>query len=141
MLDTNVFNWLVQGDLVLEDLPEGDFVATHVQRAELQATRADEKRNALLAKFSEIVTNVHSAPFSFDVAGAGFDQGRFTDGVIANAIRGDLDAKRKKRNNAKDALIAETALTNGFTLVTCDYDLAVVAEKHGCPVTFLEKHR
>jgi hypothetical protein len=33
MVETNVFNWLAQGDLSIDDLPSnGDFVATPVQR-------------------------------------------------------------------------------------------------------------
>jgi predicted nucleic acid-binding protein len=140
MFDTNVFNWLVQRDLSINDLPlNGEFVATPVQRSELEATPGDEKREALLAKFSEVVTDLYSAPFAFDVPGAGFDQGRWTDGKLASAIRSDLDRHRKKRNNIQDALIAETAITNGFTLVTCDGALRHVAEAHGCQVLLFEK--
>jgi predicted nucleic acid-binding protein len=142
MLDTNVFNWLVQGDLSIDDLPSnGDFVATPVQRAELEATRTDEKREALLAMFSEVVIDLYSASLSFDVRGAGFDQGRWTDGKLASAIRSDLERKRKKRNNVQDALIAETAITNGFILVTCDGELRRAAEAHGCRVRFFSKKR
>ena len=140
MFDTNVINWLVQGDLSIDDLPSnGDFVATAVQRAELEATRGKAKREALLAKFSEVVTKLYSAPFAFDVPGAGFDQGRFTDGKLASAIRSDLDSEQKKRNNIQDALIAETAITNGFMLATCDGALRRVAEAHGCKVLFFDK--
>ncbi len=140
MVDTNVFNWLVQGDLSIDDLPSnGYFVATPVQRAELEATRDDAKRAALLAKFSEVVTGLYSAPFAFDVEGAGFDQGRWTDGILASAIRNDLNCERERRNNIQDALIAETAITNGFTLVTCDRALRDVAQAHGCRVVFFQK--
>jgi predicted nucleic acid-binding protein len=140
MVDTNVFNWLVQGYLAIDDLPsDGDFFATPVQRAELEATRDDAKRGALLANFSEVVTGLYSAPFTFDVPGAGFDQGRMTDGILASAIRSDLDGERKKRNNIQDALIAETAITTGFTLVTCDRTLRNVAQAHGCTVLFFER--
>jgi hypothetical protein len=86
MVETNVFNWLAQGDLSIDDLPSnGDFVATPVQRAELEAACDDAKRGALPAKFSEVVTCLYSAPFAFDVPGAGFDQGRWTDGILASA--------------------------------------------------------
>ncbi len=129
IVDTNIINWLVQVDLSIDDLPlNGNFVATAVQRAELGATPGKAKREALLAKFSEVVTEIYSAPLAFDVPGAGFDQGRFTDGKLASAIRSDLDSERKKRNNIQDALIAETAITNGFMLATCDGALKRVGD-------------
>jgi predicted nucleic acid-binding protein len=140
LLDTNVFNWLVQGDLSIADLPSnGAFVATPVQRGELDKTPDQTKRGALLALFSTIVTDLHPAPFAFDVQGAGFDQGRWTDGILANALRNDLDRKQKKPNNIEDALIAETAITYGFILVTSDRNLRAVAESHGCRVMLLSK--
>lgn len=88
MLDTNVFNWLLQGVLPI------------------------------------------------DVPGAGFDEGRWTDGKLANDIRAHLDREKKKRDNMQDALIAETAITKGFTLITCDDPLRRAAEAHGCRVLF-----
>jgi predicted nucleic acid-binding protein len=140
LLDTNVFNWLVKGDLSIFDLPsDGDLIATPVQRAELEATPGDEKRKILLATFSEVVTGLFSTSFAFDVPGAGFGQGRWTCGKLVDLIQSDLDRDRKKPNNLQDALIAETAITNGFTLVTCDGPLKQVAETRGCHVLFFEK--
>jgi predicted nucleic acid-binding protein len=139
MVDTNIFNWLVQRDLLTNDLPsDGEFVATAVQKAELGATSNSQKRAALFAKFSQVVTDLHSAPLAFDVPGAGFNQGRFTNGKLASAITDDLDKKEKKDNNIQDALIAETAITNGSTLLTCDRALKEVAEAHVCRVLFFE---
>lgn len=142
MLDTNVFNWLVQGDLSIDDLPsDGDFVATPVQREELRATKEYETREALLAKFSQIVSDLYSAPFAFGIPGAGFGEGRWTDGKLAKAIQTDLDGKQKKPkpNNLQDALIAEAAIAANCTLVTCDQALRDAAEAHGCKVWFFEK--
>lgn len=89
--------------------------------------------------FSEVVTDLFFAPLAFDVPGAGFDQGRWTDGELGTAILSDLELEQKKRNNIQDALIAESAITGGFTLVTCDGTLRRVAEAHGCQVLFFPK--
>ncbi len=143
MLDTNVFNWLVQGDLSMDELPwNGMFVATPVQRAELKATRNEDKRKALLKKFSEVVDRVSSVPLAFDVPGAGFDQGAFADSKLAEltaAIRCDLDRTGKKANNIQDALIAATAIANGLTLVTGDNALKKAVEANGGRVKLLLK--
>jgi predicted nucleic acid-binding protein len=89
------------------------------------------------------------AAFSFDIPGAGFGQGEWrSDGVLYNALKKDLDdawdrkptkeqKRSKKRNNSKDALIADSAIFNGCTLLTCDSDLAKAAAKHGVNVMHL----
>jgi predicted nucleic acid-binding protein len=52
-------------------------------------------------------------------------------------IKLELDALNKgKRNNWHDAIIAQTALVNGYALMTDDYDLAEVAKRYGIQVIY-----
>ena len=56
---------------------------------------------------------------------------------LAQQIRNDLDVLNKgKPNNIQDALIAEVAAVNNYTLVTADYDLAQIAKKYGIHCTY-----
>jgi hypothetical protein len=93
-----------------------------------------------------------SVSFSFDIPGAGFDEGVWNqDPSVFNAVNADLHeawemlpAKKKrkrKKNNAKDALIAEAAKRGDFTLLTADYHLAEVTKKHGIKVCYLKPRR
>jgi len=53
------------------------------------------------------------------------------DGAIYESIKGQLDTKNGgRRSNIHDALIAEVAIVNGFTLLTADADLAEIATNH-----------
>jgi predicted nucleic acid-binding protein len=155
MVDTNIFSNLVSGELRIESLPcDGEFWATPVQREELYAAPSDI-REQLVSKFKEFVDpqSLVGVSFSFDIPGAGFDEGVWNhDPSVFNAVKADLHeawemlpAKQKKRkkkeNNAKDALIAEAAKRGDFTLLTADYHLAEVTKKHGIKVCYLKPRR
>ena len=57
--------------------------------------------------------------------------------MLYRALVSDLDALNGgKRNNAHDALIAEAAIVNGYTLVTADYHLQLVAQAQQCHVVY-----
>jgi predicted nucleic acid-binding protein len=57
---------------------------------------------------------------------------KVSDGCIYTSVRSQLDAKNGgRRSNIHDALIAEVAIANGFTLLTADADLAEIAREHG----------
>jgi len=59
MLDTNVFNKLIDGAIVLNDLPDDSkFLATPVQLAEINKTPDNKRRLALLEKFHELINEV-----------------------------------------------------------------------------------
>jgi len=152
MVDTNIFSNLVSGEIRLESLPpDGEFWSTPVQWAELNDARGD-RRSQLLSKFKEIVDSkaIVPAAFSFDVRGAGFDEGEWrNDTSVYDALKTDLDeawkrlpTKKKKRkkkgNNAKDALIAEAAMLRDFTLLTSDSDLAEAAKKNRIKVSYVK---
>lgn len=61
-----------------------------------------------------------------------WNQGKWSDGVLFEKLKQDLDALNKsKANNARDVLIAEVAIVSGFTLLTADRDLSAVVKNHG----------
>ncbi len=155
MFDTNVFNRALDGILHTEAL-QGKVVvyATHVQRDELNNTRSVERRDKLNQAFVDLVAK--SLPTdSLALDASRLDQARLRErrevpttsavwGVsrwgeagwgmeddLYSALKEDLDLLRKEPNNVQDALIAETAIVQEYTLITDDKNLETVAKKHG----------
>ncbi len=75
-----------------------------------------------------------SADATFVVGLSRIGQARLSDGKLCEAPRTALDILEKKPNNIHDALIAEVAIIDRCTLLTCDKNLARVAEAHGAEV-------
>jgi len=138
VLDTCVFNWLLSERIELSHLPsDGEFVATHVQRDELDRTPCETRRANLLGCFTEVVDE-HVFTESAVVGVSKVGLCKLSDGQLYSSIRHALDSLNKsKPNNASDALIAEVAIVNGWTLITADRDLAKVAVKHEALVHLL----
>lgn len=134
MLDTNIFNRVLDGRFDLSTLPGHDYRATPVQYEELKACQDQARRASLLEVFQQIAPEIEPAAFALDVAGAGLDEGVFRERETASAVLSDLDATRKKDNNAADSVIAEAALYGGHVLVTADRRLGEVATRHGIAV-------
>jgi len=135
MLDTNVFNDVVDGKIDIATLNGRRLIATHIQRDELNNTTDQKRRELLLAVFEFMsedqlgLVPTESALWGvskWDAAKWGADDG------IVGAMRADLDARNKgKPNNAQDILIAETSLRNGWVLITADKDLFAAITKYG----------
>jgi rRNA-processing protein FCF1 len=139
VVDTNIFNKLVDGVFRIEDLPsDGPYLATHVQIDELNNTKDTERRARLFLMFAEVRPQVvPTESFVWDVSR--WDHGKWGDGILYEKLKQDLDALNKsKANNARDILIAEVAIVNEYTLLTADRDLATVAKKHGGKVVYYE---
>jgi predicted nucleic acid-binding protein len=134
MLDTNIFNRVLDGKFALSALSGSSFVATKVQLEELNHTSDQVRRTMLLQKFKEIGPDIVPASFSFDIAGAGFGEGTWSKDDDAQKLHAALEALRSRFNNWHDALIAEAAFVHGCGLVTADEDLAAVAKTHGLTV-------
>jgi hypothetical protein len=65
------------------------------------------------------------------------DHAMMGDGKLFTSLRSELDSlSGKKKNNVRNALIAEVAIANGYTLLTADDDLRSATEKHGGKVIF-----
>jgi predicted nucleic acid-binding protein len=142
MLDTNVFNGVLDGKALPASLANERPLVTGIQAAELRATGKPERRAALLGVYEETrSTSLPASSFSFDIEGAGFDQACWNDWsgnfekMLARLRR--LDPRYKSApNQVRDILIAETAIKHGATLVTGDSNLRqVVSEFGGGPQT------
>lgn len=155
MLDTNVFNHVLDGKVNIDTLQGKDLVATHVQRDELANTRDEARKAALLKIFGELTPDqavTSSAVASILVAGGAAVSGGgivstesavwgvsrwgqakwgHEDDIFAG-MRAELDALNKRKgNNPQDILIAETAIRNHWVLITSDTDLFAVVTKYG----------
>lgn len=131
MFDTVIFNRIVDGFLDVSVLiGKVDVYVTHIQRDELNATSNAKRRELLQKTFHEV--SAKTVPTESAIFGVSrFDEARFgaEDGLYLK-IKVVLDAKKLKQNNIQDALIAETAIVNGFTLVTDDRHLAEIVQTH-----------
>lgn len=136
MLDTNVFN-----DVLDRKISSGSFTGRRmlvigVQAAELRATPETLRREKLLAVFEEINPDtVPASSFAFDVEGAGLDQAHWNDrsGNFQKMLDRlqQLDGRTRPLNQLRDILIAETAIKNRATLVSRDPELRQVVEEFG----------
>jgi len=155
MLDTNVFNDVLDGKIDIASLEGRRLIATHIQRDEISNTKNETRREALLSVFEFITESL--APTTSAVAGISVADGccASSDGIVptesavwdvsrwgqakwgANddifeGMRRELNALNKeKMNNNQDILIAETSIRNGWLLITSDKDLFAVVTKYG----------
>lgn len=136
MLDTNIFNRLLDGKFELSLFPVGSsFWATKVQLEEIKRTSNPVRRADLLQTFEKIAPEIVPASFSLDIAGAGLDEGVLSNkSDKAKGLHNSLEALKQKFNNCHDAIIAEAAFFNSCVLVTADSNLANVAAEHGIVV-------
>lgn len=139
ILDTNIFNWLVDGRISIEQLPKGTRYATHVQIDELSRTTDEARRTGLLSQFAVLqprIVPTETAAWGVSRWGGS----KWGEGNEYQCLKAELDAKNsRKPNNVQDALIAEVAIINKYILVTADADLAQVAEGHGCSVCVFKR--
>ena len=137
IVDTCIFNKLVDGDIKPEELPDdGSFIASHVQIDEINKTGGEERRARLFLKFATVVDEL--VPTESAVIGVSrIGQSKISDGNLHTKLKADLDLLNGgKRSNIMDALIAEIAIKNDLTLLTADYHLQDVAKQNGCKVTY-----
>lgn len=137
VVETCVFNWLADGLIRKEALPsDGGFAITHVQVEEISATKDEGRRICLWL----VQTDLHckllpTQTFIWDISR--WDYAKWGGGQLFTALKQELDILNKgKANNTRDALIAETAIASGLTLITADGHLKLAAEKHGGTVLF-----
>jgi len=75
MLDTNVFNHVLDGSMAAAEFAGRAMFVTGIQADELKATKDPGRQKALLAVFDQIAPNpLLASSFAFDIEGAGFDQ-------------------------------------------------------------------
>jgi predicted nucleic acid-binding protein len=137
MLDTNIFNAILDGKAASTSLKGHRLLVTGIQADELRATSSPERRAALLNVYKEIrPTSLPSSSFAFDIEGAGFGQAYWNDGsgnfekMLARLRELDPGGKNAA-NQVRDVLIAETAMKNGAILVSRDSNLRQVVSEFG----------
>jgi predicted nucleic acid-binding protein len=138
MFDTNVFNRLLDGSVDLGKLASKVCCATHVQSDEIRATKSAERKSNLENVFTKFLSE--RLPTQSFVPGVSrLDEVRLGDGELYGELLSRLNQRNKaKPNNLQDALIGETALANGLTLVTDDPDLHQVVMELGGAVCGLQ---
>jgi len=133
MLDTNAFNIALDSQIEPKALhSKGNLFITHIQLNEIQATRNDDRLNALLGVFSAVEQEpVPTSAAIWGVSEWGGAEYGAADGLYDRLINDLNNINGGKRGNTRDALIAVTALKRGYTLVTNDNDLANVFRANG----------
>lgn len=133
LLDTNIFNHLVEGKIQKEHLPlEFPIFVTTVQYDEVAKCSDIQKRTDLYSWLK--ILSDHIAPLETLVWDVGhWDNSKFGEGELYQKLLSSLDAKKKRKNNANihDALIGEVAIIGKMVLVTNDNDLALTVKEHG----------
>lgn len=140
MLDTNFFNHLVDGEIDHADLKQDwEFVITHIQRDELERVKTDSRREALKSKVTEVrAEKVATTSAVYDVSRWGEASYTGADSRYKDILE-RLNARRMKVNNIHDALIGDTCLQLGISLVTNDQDFKSVMEGLGGTVWDLRR--
>jgi predicted nucleic acid-binding protein len=128
VVDTCIFNEIADGRLKRGQLPaDAELVTTYVQVEEINRTKDEGRRGRLFLAFAMLEPKMHMTA-SLLWGKTPFGLGAWGVGAEFHELKAALDARnRSKPNNEADALIAETALKNGYGLITADRDLAEVA--------------
>lgn len=132
VVDTNIITWLIEGKIKFDDLPmDGEYLATYVQVEELNRTKDEERRRRLLLAFATLRPRItHTETADWGVAPLGYF--KLGEGPNYARLKDALDKKNNSKSNNKfDALIAEVALVNEYTLITADSQLAEVMRELG----------
>jgi hypothetical protein len=105
VLDTNIFNCLLDGRLSLSALPgDGEFIVTNVQLRELEATSDLVRRTQLLRVFNQVAAvRVLTESFAYDIPGSGMamfdiskrkEEGKYVPKVRSpHGVAGDDDGQ------------------------------------------------
>lgn len=140
MLDTQVFDRVLDGKVALAQAANRRLLVTGVQAAELRAIpdAYHSRRTDLLQTFEEIAPELClAASFCLDIDGAGMDQALWNDGtgrfdqMLARLKSLDKKPASQHLNQTRDIIIAETAIKLSATLVSDDVALRQVVEEFG----------
>ena len=140
MLDTNIFNRLLDNRLPLSMIEGKYLITTHIQLDEISKTPNEIRRAELESLFKE--TKQERVPTESSVWDVSrWDNAKWTseDSKYPEMLArlSELDKKSKKNakepetNRARDILIAETAIANGICLITADRNLATLCTEFG----------
>ena len=133
MLDTNVFNHLIEGSIQLTNLPKDNPIfVTHLQFNEISNCPITEKRELMLELIKELPDDMiptNTAICGISAAG----HCRIGNGKIYSEILAKLDTikTRKNNSNAIDSLIGETSIIENLTLISNDQSLIQIVSELG----------
>jgi predicted nucleic acid-binding protein len=141
MLDTNVFSRLKDGKIHLDQLPfEGPFFVTHVQRDELNADSCETSKAGSWSMFETIDPDAMlTESMVLGISRLGLC--KLSDDDLYSRLLAALESRSKRRSNPADAVIAETAIKTGLTLLTCDKALHDSVRDLGGSTEFIEAFR
>jgi predicted nucleic acid-binding protein len=133
MFDTNIFNYVIDGEVDVSSLVGGPALyATHIQVDELERTPDKQRKAQLKQLFSEIPQE--PVPTESGVYGTSrWDKFKYGNGELRSKLEKRLkELGGQDKSNVRDALIAETAIERGLGLVTHDRNLFLaVTESKG----------
>lgn len=143
VLDTNIFNRIVEGKLSFLDLPsDGKFFASNIQLQELNNTKCKTKQRQLIRTFEEIGPTLSECLTTLWGRGV-WGQGSWSqEGDYYKKILADLQLHHKPKklsSDINDALIGEISITEKCTLISTDRDLLNAVSKLGGSVRFLDR--
>jgi hypothetical protein len=125
MFDTNIFNQILDDEIDCNLFSGINCFVTHIQNDEIFATKDSDRRTDLVRIF--LLIDKNTIPTETALFGLSrFGQSKYGDRELFNNFLNCLNEKKRKQNNNKDALIAETAIKNNFMLVTNDETLSIV---------------
>lgn len=135
MFDTNIFNHIIDEQVDVSLFKTNyEYLVTHIQFDELNATKNEIRKSELLKIFKNIEqekVSTNSAAFDisdWDNAGWGDD-----DDIYTKILEG-LNQIKNEKNNIADSLIAETAIKNEAIFVTDELKLRKVVSSFGYKV-------
>jgi len=138
ILDTNVFNQVLDGEIDVKRFQGNKLFATHVQFDELQETPDSVRREKLVSVFTWI--GPKQIPTESAVWGVSkWGEVKWSDGVkffetiLARLKELDIRSKKTKKpkNQSRDILIAVTAIKQKLVLITNDKNLTIVTQEFG----------
>lgn len=133
MFDTNIFGKILKMNSPSNLLVgKHQYFIIHIQKDELETLNNERIRDRLMSAF-RLVPQTLLPTESAIIGISRADMTKVGGGLVYTHIFEELSKRKpeQRENNSKDALIAETALKNGFVLVTDDKALKEVVLKIG----------
>lgn len=128
MIDTCIFNHILDKHYSLSDLPEGEYSITHIQRDELLSTQDIARRDSLLTQLTTVNPKV-DATTVFVLGKSRLGQARIGEGKSYQIILEKLNKRKKKKSNGNDAIIGDTCINLNYNLLTGDKYFKEVMEE------------
>ena len=152
MLDTTIFNWLIDNYLSIDNLPcDGGFFATRFQWEELSNTANLKSKEKLQGKYIQLIHDATepretTVPFMWDTLGSHWGNGVWlTDEQqsLFNKLLSELTGRKineqRKNNCRKDICIAMASHLNHCILLTTDRQLALCLKNNNIGHEYLKK--